>query len=458
MVHESTQLASPDSARADAVRDEFGSLAKDLIGKLEKDEVLLCGLKGEDSDYVRFNHGKVRQAGSVTQRAFSAHLVRGQRHAEATISLTGDASADQARLTDLLTKLRERLPHVPEDPYLLYATDVESTERLAEGTLPAADVAVGEIQDRSAGKDMVGVYASGAVYAAHQNSLGQFNWYDNRSFNFDWCYYHEADKAVKSGYAGFDWDGSVLGRKVETAGKQLEALRRKPRSVKPGAYRVYLAPAAMQDLLGLVSWGGFGLKALKTNQTPLLKLASGEASFRNDIRVAEHTAAGISPGFQAEGFLRPDEVTLIEGGKLASSLVSPRSSREYGVPTNGASAGESPEALEMAAGDLPEKDVLETIGTGIWIGNVWYLNYSDRAACRTTGMTRFATFWVENGEIAEPMNVMRFDETVYRLLGENLVALTAERDMILDPGTYFSRNLSSANVPGALIEDFRLTL
>ena len=75
-----------------------------------------------------------------------------------------------------------------------------------------------------------------------------------------------------------------------------------------------------------------------------------------------------------------------------------------------------------------------------------------------TGMTRFATFWVENGEIKAPLDVMRFDDSAYRLLGENLVALTAERDWILDSGSYSERSTGSARLPGALVKDFALTL
>ena len=101
---------------------------------------------------------------------------------------------------------------------------------------------------------------------------------------------------------------------------------------------------------------------------------------------------------------------------------------------------------------------LRELGTGLYVSNLWYLNYSDRAACRTTGMTRFATFWVENGVLCEPIDVMRFDESIYRMLGENLVALTREREMILDPDTYGRRSTHSARLPGALVEDFQFTL
>jgi hypothetical protein len=53
---------------------------------------------------------------------------------------------------------------------------------------------------------------------------------------------------------------------------------------------------------------------------------------------------------------------------------------------------------------------------------------------------------------------MRFDESVYRMFGENLLGLTAERDFILDTSTYHRRSTGSSRLPGALVEDFHLTL
>jgi predicted Zn-dependent protease len=149
---------------------------------------------------------------------------------------------------------------------------------------------------------------------------------------------------------------------------------------------------------------------------------------------------------------------LIDHGVFRNCLVSPRSAKEYTVPTNGAGDSEMPESIDLAAGTVASRDVLRQLDTGIYINNLWYLNYSDRPACRITGMTRFATFWVERGEIQAPLNVMRFDETLYRMLGENLEGLTSERDFILDSGTYGSRSTSSSRMPGALVKDFTFTL
>ena len=45
-------------------------------------EVLLASLNGETSDFVRFNHAAVRQAGSVQQQSLSVDLIDGLNHAE----------------------------------------------------------------------------------------------------------------------------------------------------------------------------------------------------------------------------------------------------------------------------------------------------------------------------------------------------------------------------------------
>ncbi len=107
-------------------------------------------------------------------------------------------------------------------------------------------------------------------------------------------------------------------------------------------------------------------------------------------------------------------------------MTSPRSAREYGLPTNGANAGESPDSLSLAAGSLDIDDALRALDTGLLVSDLWYLNYSDRAACRMTGMTRFACFWVEGGKLVEPLQVMRFDDSFLRMFGNGLLGLTRQ--------------------------------
>ncbi|MEE2828956.1 MAG: metallopeptidase TldD-related protein [Myxococcota bacterium] len=440
------------------MRADFEALVDRLLPSLKAAEVLTCFFEGEESDFVRFNHGLVRQAGSVRQATVRLELVDGRRHASASFTLSGEAEADGAQGLALIEGLRQTLPHLPEDPHLLYATEVQSTERVDPERLPEGGEMVQAIVEQGSGLDLVGILASGPIHRGFANSLGQRNWFTTSSFHLDWSLYHRADKAVKCGYAGKTWEGAVLERKLSEGRQQLEVMKRDALSIDPGSYRAYLAPAALNEILGLLSWGGFGLKEQRSRRSPLMRAADGQASLSPAFSLTENVAAGVAPGFGCSGFLRPDSVELFVGGCLTDSLVSPRSAKEYSVPTNGAGPHEMPDSLELAGGETEMDSVLSELDTGIWINNLWYLNYSDRPACRMTGMTRFATFWVEKGEIVAPLEVMRFDDTVYRLMGEGLVGLTRQQELVMDAGTYGGRSTSSTRLPGALVDDLVLTL
>ena len=436
----------------------FYELADFLGSQIQGNESFLANLSAEESQFVRFNRNLVRQAGSIKQSSLSISLIDSQRRAESRLTLSGQGDTDRAQISTAIDALRRDLADLPQDPYLLYNQTPHSTERIGDASLAAEAEVLERIMREGQGKDLVGLYAAGAIYKGFANSLGQRNWHRADNFNLEWCLYHTADKAVKNSYAGTHWDSTEFARKMAKAGEQLDILKRPPMQLDPGQYRAYFAPAAMSEILELLSWESFGIKAQRNKQSPLLKLEDGSAALHPGVHVRENSEHGIGPGFQADGFIKPASVTLIEAGKHAGALISPRSAREFSIATNAANAGEGPEALDMAAGSLHRDDILKTLDTGLLIGNLHYLNYSDRKSCRMTGMTRFATFWVENGEIKAPLNVMRFDDSAYRLLGDNLLGLTGERDLILDSGSYGERSIGSARMPGGLVKDFQLTL
>jgi predicted Zn-dependent protease len=434
----------------------FYDLADRLTRALRAAETLTLSFSGERSDFVRFNHAKVRQAGSVQQQSLRLRLIADDRQVSVSLTLAG-TSEDALLCEETLGELRAVLRDLPPDPHLLYATEVRSTQLRKNGRTPAPEQIVQEVTRAAAGLDLVGIYACGTLYRGFANSLGQRNWHEVDNFNFEWSLYHRADKATKAGYAGFDWDSAEFDARMRLATEQLELLRQPARTLPAGTYRVFLAPRALEEVIGLLHWGGFSAKARATKRSPLLRMEQG-TQLNAAVSLAENTADGVAPAFQGDGYLKPDCVALIDRGRLADPLISPRTAREYALATNGANGGESPESLDMAAGDLATQDVLDALDTGIYVNNLWYLNYSDRPAARITGMTRFATFWVENGKIVAPLNVMRFDDSLYRMLGENLLGLTREREMLLDASTYDERSTSSSRLPGALVEDLRLTL
>jgi predicted Zn-dependent protease len=438
------------------LKAHFFELAEGLARELQAGEVLLCGFAGERSDFVRFNHGKVRQAGSVEQRSLQLRLVRARRQASATVEIGGSAG-DAQLLRATLARVRAALEGLPEDPWLLINETPQSSASERRGALAPAEAIVAQVVGASRERDLVGIYAGGTIYRGFANSLGQRNWHEVDSFNFDWSLYRREDRAVKTGYAGFAWDASAFTEKLEAAAQQLELLEKERRPIAPGEYRAYLAPRALDEITGLLCWGGFSARARATRQSPLLRMQEG-AALSPKVTLAENIAEGVAPGFQADGFVKPASIALIRGGSLGDALVSPRSAKEYGLASNAAGGGESPEALDFAGGSLEQAAALAALDTGLYVGNLWYLNFSDRPAGRITGMTRFATFWVEGGRIAAPVGPMRFDDSIYRMLGANLLELTRERELLLDPSTYGERSTSSARLPGALLKSLRFTL
>ncbi len=446
---------SGDSTQA--LQATFDSLADLSRTYLQPGEDVAVWFDAEDSSFVRFNQGKIRQPGDVLQRSLTVDLRRGQRHASGSVPISGERALDEERVGTLLSSLRESLPMLPEDPYLLVPDAVRSTETIGEDRLPDPHEATRQILDRAEGMDLVGIFASGGVHAGFADSRGQRNWFSSHSFHFDFSVYHRADKAVKGAYAGFRWDDDELAKKLAGTRDQLALLAREPLSIEPGKYRVYLTPSALFEVYSLLGYDAFGLKAMRTKQSPLVKMEHG-TTLSPKLTLLENAAEGVGPSFNGAGFPKPPVVELVKEGMLGQALVSPRSAKEYGVACNGAGSDEGPQALQMAGGELPTADVLEALADGVFISNLWYLNYSDRPAGRITGMTRFATFLVEGGRVKAPLNVMRFDESLYRMFGENLEALTSEREMIFDAHSYGARSTRSAFLPGALVKDFQFSL
>ena len=434
---------------------------KDLVEWLKQaitdGEQFHLGYAAESSEFVRLNHARVRQAGQVQQASVNLKLIHDGRHADLGITLAGAPELDRQRLAEGLQQLRETWPLLPQDPYLLLNHNAWKSQNEQARPLPDLDQVLAEISQAAQGVDLVGFYAAGPISRGFASSSGAFGWHQANSFNFDFSLFHANGEAVKASYAGDVWDSTAFAQRFQQAREQLEYLGRPLHTLAPGQYRAYLAPAALEEIVSMLAWGGFSAQAIASKGSPLQRLYAGDQALNPLVSMAEQVSTSLSPAFSRDGYPRSD-VTLISAGHAEGRLVNSRSAAEYGLSTNGADGDESPSAFEMAAGDLAQADILKQLGTGLYISNLWYRNYSDQPAARLTGMTRFATFWVEDGEIKAPVSTMRFDDSVYHLLGSQLEALTAERELLLSASTYSERSTSSNLLPGALVKRLTLTL
>lgn len=176
------------------------------------------------------------------------------------------------------------------------------------------------------------------------------------------------------------------------------------------------------------------------------------------LNLQENFSRGIVPRFNQLGEVAPEQIPVIEAGELVNTLVNSRTAKEYNLASNSANRSESLRAPELSTGSLAAEDILSALGTGLYLSNLHYLNWSDLPGGRITGMTRHACFWVENSKIIAPIKDLRFDETLYAFWGENLEALTDFQAFIPNTDTYNTRKLGGSLVPGMLVGDFTFTL
>ena len=260
----------------------------------------------------------------------------------------------------------------------MYERNINSFDMDAsDNALNAFDM-TSSILDNCSSLDMVGILSSGVMMKGFSNSLGQFNWHENQSFNFDWSMYTNSGRAVKQNYSDQAWDQKKFLSLIDESKQKLNVIDNKEYAIKPGEYKVYLSPSALNEIVDMLSWGGFSYKANKIGSSPLHLMMKGEKKFNSMVSFSEDLTNGISPKFHSDGFIKPDLTELIVNGEYKSSLISPRSALEYSVNHNAAEYYESPVSIHLKQGELDANKILDTLKDGIYISNLWYLNFSDR--------------------------------------------------------------------------------
>jgi predicted Zn-dependent protease len=208
----------------------------------------------------------------------------------------------------------------------------------------------------------------------------------------------------------------------------------------------------------MFSWGGVSYSAMKRGISALRMLYEKEEKLSKDFTLLEDFSLGLHPIFNERGEISQEKLTIIENGELVNLLTNGRTAKEFGVVKNGAGSWEGLRSSKILAGRLAKKDILKTLNKGLFISNLHYLNWSDLQKGKLTGMTRYACFYVEKGEIVASIEDLRFDESLYRIFGLNLDKITDFTEIIPNCGSYGMRSLGGKSVPGMIIRDFNFTL
>ncbi len=443
--------------------DYFFELRDACFKHLRKDDHLFLTLSGELSTFIRLNNAKIRQAGEVEQAYIGLNLVTKEgsgalKKATRSCSLSGEKQIDISRLNFLINELQTEVVNLPVDPFAVLPQTGKSSQTEKRGhLLPESDV-ISSLLKVPAALDLTGLYTSGLSIQAMANSAGLSHWFSTESFAFDYSLFTAKQKAVKGLLGGTEWNQNRYEKKLKEDAAKLSLLERPSKKLCPGEYRAYLAPHALNDFVGMFSWGAVSEASIQQGDSPLRKLRAGEQKLSPLFSLSEDFSGGEVPRFNEEGLLAPEKIEIISEGLLKQSLVSSRSALEYKLEANGATLSEGLRSFAVNAGSLEEDKVLQTLNEGLYLSNLHYLNWSDQPEGRITGMTRYACFWVKDGQLQEPIENLRFDDSIFRVLGSELQALTRQREIFPDVSTYDMRSLGHAKLPGAIISKMKFTL
>jgi predicted Zn-dependent protease len=436
----------------------FNQLAQTLLEKKQTDEHFILTLTWEQSQFTRFNHAQVRQTGCVIDGWIELKLMHNQRSSYRRFPFVGSWETDWQQGYQALRELREEVPHLSADPYLVLPTGNNSSHEVHPGELLSAESLAAMVLSEVGDLDFTGIYAGGAIARGYADDNGQKHWFATDSFTLDYSIFSPQGQAVKGNFAGSQWHQDSYNAKITDAKRQLQLLSRPPKQLPRGKYKTYLAPTAVSELLLMLSWGGVSEADIQHGNSALAKLYHQEKSLSPAFNVKENFKLGLVPRFNQLGEIAAPELSVIHQGVLVNTLVNSRTAKEYGKTSNGANDSETLRSPEISPGNLAPEAIFTQLDTGLYVSNLHYLNWSDRPTGRITGMTRYACFWVEGGEIVAPIENLRFDESLYRFWGENLVDFTNFQEFIPEVDTYENRQLGGSLVPGMLVEDFTYTL
>lgn len=436
----------------------FGQLSAAVMEKLQAGEHLGLSCGGESSLFIRINQARIRQSGTVEETSLGFNLIIDGRRGTSSISLSGDFEQDLAASLEELSRLRSEVVQLPEDPFLVIPDSVDTSRESYQGSLLTETETAEALLPPMQGADLAGIWASGRTYKGSANSAGGSHWFATDSYALDFSLITPEEKMVKATFSGTSWNQPEYAASMQDAKQKMELMKKPAVRIQPGAYRTFIASAGVADILKMFSWHGLSEAAIRQGESAFGKMRNQGAVLSPLFSLAEDFGNGMVPRFNDNGEMAPERIELIAQGQLKNTLVSSRTAKEYALSSNFAEEGEWLRSPSMATGELEEGKILEALGTGVYLSNLHYLNWSDMIGGGITGMTRYACFWVENGEIKAPIENMRFDDSIYHFLADNLEAVTATAQVNPEVSTYDGREFGATTCPGILLKSFALTL
>jgi PmbA protein len=227
-----------------------------------------------------------------------------------------------------------------------------------------------------------------------------------------------------SGYGEWHgWDIAELDvqRAAETAVRKCVE-GRGAQALDPGGYPVILEPPAVDDMLGLLSWMGFGANAYQEGRS-FVSGRMGERVVGENVTIWDDATdpRNLPIAFDWEGVPKR-KLMLIENGVARGIAYDSYSAQKDGVQSTGHAfpapntMGPLPINLFLAPGNRSEDEMIASMERGLLVTRFHYTNIVHEKQTIITGMTRDGTFLIEDGKIARPIQNLRFTQSIAEAL------------------------------------------
>ena len=444
-------------------KEIYNTICSQVYSTLKEGEDLTIYMEGENSQYFRFNDSKIRQTGIIEDYNVTLSLYHGKKSLQATTTVSSDIDYSVKNLISEIDGLREPLSLIPENNFTAFPDKFDSLEVYRDGELPNREEILDSLMSIIDKDNLTGVWTSGKIFRASFTSQGTQHWFEKDSFIFDFSLIDAKENMVKILYPGSDWNKDDFITAFDDGSNRLQLMDKPKLELKPGKYRVWFEPHAVADFVDMLNWNGVSEASLRNGSSCLLKMRKDNVKLSEKFSLDESFDRKSTASFNSRSEVSAN-VSLIKHGMLENTLINSKTALEYGLTSNYAEdvnswgMGEYLRAPFMHGGDIKLDERLEKLGTGIFISNIHYLNWSDNLGGRITGLTRYACYWVEDGKMIAPIKTMRFDDSFYNFFGNNLEAVgeTLLSRPVIE--TYDGRNPGETTCPGILVNDFELTL
>lgn len=410
---------------------------------------------------TRFANNTIHQNVAESDAALEVRAASGKRVGTAR---TNDLSSDSIkRIVETACEAARHQPENEDFPGLPKPTAIQTVnafdEAVAAATPEVRAQAVAAVcrAAEAAGGNAAGAYSTTYTESAIANSHGLWAYHPSTSVDLTMI----VAKDSASGYAhGTHWrldrvETERLGQ--EAIAKAVRAAEHPSQTLPTGDYTIILEPYAVADLLEQLAACGLGALAVQEGRS-WMNGRLGKTIFSPQLSIWDdgYDLAGEPEPFDCEGVAK-QRVDLIKAGQpIAPVYDTHTAAREPGRHSTGHAQpidedwdGPAPANMVLAPGNTRLEDLIASTQRGVYVTRFWYVNALAERNCLLTGTTRDGTFLIENGELAAPVQNLRFTQS--------LLSAFKRIAAVGDTARPIAGFYGSHQVPALKVEGFRFT-